>query len=397
MRISMRAQGLPESSIRKLVPLADAAKKRGIHVYHLNIGQPDIKTPETFLNAVRAYNSDVLQYGPSNGLAEYREALERYYRRCGITVTSDEIFVTTAGSEALLFAIISVADPEDNILVMEPFYTNYNGFGAQVNVQMRGITTSAENGFAIPDIAAFKDKLDDRTRAILLCNPNNPTGAVYPKEDIARLVQFACEQDLYIISDEVYREFIYDGLRHTSVLQFSELGDRAIMVDSVSKRYSACGARIGCLVTHNRELLNVVMRLGQARLCPPTLEQIGAAAAVDTPDSYLNAVISEYQKRRDVLFEGLQSIPGVFVRKPQGAFYIMANLPVEDAEDFARFMLTTFSLDNRTVMVAPGTGFYATSGMGSNQIRAAYVLNRKYLQESVEILAAGLSAYTKQN
>jgi aspartate aminotransferase len=396
MKISRRAEALPESAIRKLVPYSDSAKSRGVKVYHLNIGQPDIRTPDTFLNAIKQYDLDVLAYGPSNGLLEYRKGLQRYYRGCGIETGLDTIFVTTAGSEALLFAIISLTDPGDNILVMEPFYTNYSGFSAMVNVEVRGIPTTAETGFAIPDLVEFEKRMDANTRAIIICNPNNPTGAVYPKEDLIKLSRFVMEHDLFLISDEVYREFTYDGLKHFSIMQMEDLGDHAIMVDSISKRYSACGARIGCLVTRNKDVLRSVMRMGQARLCPPTLEQIGAIAALDTPAQYLNSVISEYQLRRDVLLQGLMSIPGVFCKKPLGAFYMIVNLPVEDADHFAQFMLEDFTLDGATVMVAPGSGFYATPGKGRNQVRVAYVLKKEDLEVSVKILAAGLNHYNSR-
>jgi aspartate aminotransferase len=393
MRISARADGLPASSIRKLVPFADAAKARGIHVYHLNIGQPDIRTPATFMDGIKNYQADVLAYGPSNGLLEYRKALQRYYSRWNIPVTTDEIFVTTAGSEALLFAIIGVADPGDNILVMEPFYTNYNGFAAMTGVEVRGIPTSPDDGFAVPASERFEEKIDDRTRAIVLCNPNNPTGAVYPKSDLERLASLAVSHDLFVISDEVYREFIYGSPIHTSVMQLDVLGDLAIVVDSVSKRYSACGARIGCLLTHNESLLSAVMKMGQARLCPPTLEQVGACAAVDTAASYFDDVISEYEMRRDTLFNGLRQIDGVFCKCPDGAFYMMVTLPVEDSDEFSQFMLEDFQVNNQTVMMAPGSGFYATPGLGKNQVRMAYVLKKEDLEVSTELLRDGLKAY----
>ncbi len=393
MNVSKRAGLLPASSIRKLIPYSDAAKNRGIHVFHLNIGQPDIKTPDTFMNAIRNYQVGVLEYGPSNGLLAYRKGLVKYYAEYGVEANADEIFITTAGSEALLFAMLGIADPGDNVLVMEPYYTNYNGFGVIAGIDVIGVPTRAEDGFAIPPVSEFASRINDRTKGILLCNPNNPTGAVYSRESLEALVRFAVERDLYLISDEVYREFTYDGLESTSVLTFPELGDRAILVDSVSKRYSACGARIGCIVTHNKPLLSAIMRMGQARLCPPTIEQVGALAALDTPSSYMTEVIEEYQMRRDVLYEGLKRIPGVFCQKPCGAFYMMVNLPVEDADDFARFMLESFQSANQTVMVAPGSGFYSDPELGKHQVRVAYVLRREDLERSSELLAAGLEAY----
>ncbi|MBN1355863.1 pyridoxal phosphate-dependent aminotransferase [bacterium] len=394
MKLSARAVGLPASPIRKLVPFADAAKSRGIHVYHLNIGQPDIRTPGLFLDGIRGYRADVLAYGPSNGLLSYRQALCRYYDSWNIPLTPDEIFVTTAGSEALLFSIIAIADAGDNVIVMEPFYTNYNGFAAMVDVEVRGIPTSADDGFAVPASEKFLEKIDSRTRGILLCNPNNPTGAVYPESDLKRLVRLAEDHDLFIISDEVYREFTYGDTSHTSILQIPDLDGRAVMVDSVSKRYSACGARIGCIASRNRDILTAVMKMGQARLCPPTLEQLGASAAVDTPAEYFQRVISEYELRRDTLFGGLMEIDGVFCRKPDGAFYMMVTLPVDDSDRFCQYMLEDFELSGRTVMMAPGAGFYATPGLGLDQVRMAYVLKQEDLVASVEILREGLRSYS---
>jgi len=393
MKLSRRAASLPESPIRKLVPYADDAKKRGVHVYHLNIGQPDIKTPREYMSAINSFDVEVLEYGPSNGLLDYRLGLSQYYAKWGIQLNENQIFVTTAGSEAILFAMIAVADPGDDTLVMEPFYTNYNGFGAMADVSVIGVPTRADDGFAIPDISVFEKRLTPRTRAIMVCNPNNPTGAVYPEKDLRRLAEFARENDLFIISDEVYREFTYNNVTHTSILQLDEFRDRSIMVDSISKRYSACGARIGCICSYNEDLLNAAMKMGQARLCPPTLEQIGARAAIEAPDEYLTGVVSEYEKRRDVLFDALQKIDGVFCKKPDGAFYMMVTLPVDDADRFARFMLESFEMDKQTVMFAPGGGFYATPGMGANQVRMAYVLKTEDLIASAKLLEAGLKAY----
>ena len=396
MNISRRAKSLPASSIRKLVPYSDAAKDRGIHVYHLNIGQPDIQTPDTFLDAVKKYDEKVLAYGPSNGILQYRKALQIYYKRCGIALSLDEIFVTIAGSEALMFAYLAVADPGESIMVMEPFYANYSGFAAMTGLEVIGVPSTAETGFAVPPIEEFEKRLRPNTRAIVICNPNNPTGAVYPDSSLNALAEFALANDLFVISDEVYREFVYDGSRHTSIMDLPALGDRAIMVDSVSKRYSACGARIGCIVTHNQAVLSAVMKMGQARLCPPTLEQIGAAAAVETPDSYMQEVIREYQNRRDILLNGLNSIEGVYCVKPEGAFYMMVTLPVKNTDHFAKFMLEDFQYDNETVMVAPGAGFYATPDIGRNQVRMAYVLKKEDLLTSIEILRRGLQAYKER-
>ncbi|HPQ41645.1 MAG TPA: pyridoxal phosphate-dependent aminotransferase [bacterium] len=396
MKISKRSHQLPYSPIRKLAPFADAAKKRGIHVIHLNIGQPDIPTPDTFYRAIREYDNPVLAYGPSNGLPEYRNALVRYYARYDISLTPEQVFVTTAGSEALLFALLAVADSGDNVLVMEPFYTNYNGFGAMMGVDVVGVPTRAEDGFQIPPIEAFTERMTSRTRAIMICNPNNPTGAVYDRESLERLETFALEHDLFVISDEVYREFTYDGSTQVSVMHLDRLGDRAILVDSVSKRYSACGARIGCLVTRNSDVLDAVMRMGQARLCPPTLEQIGSMASIDMSQDIMDEIIREYSHRRNVLLRGLNSIDGVFCEKPMGAFYMMVTLPVRDSDAFARFLLEEFDDRGSTVMVAPGAGFYATPGLGTNQVRMAYVLQEAELNRAVEILEKALVEYTRR-
>lgn len=397
MKISKRADRLPASPIRKLIPYADAAKERGVRVYHLNIGQPDIRTPDTFLNAIRNYKVDVLEYGPSNGLASYRKGLVEYYKRWNIGVEPGQIFITTGGSESILFALLAVTDDGDNVLVMEPFYTNYHGFASMIGVNVIGVPTRPEDGFAIPPIEEFEKRCNSRTRAILICNPNNPTGAVYPRSDLERLEKFAVKRGLFILSDEVYREFTYDGLRYCSIMHLEKMGDSAIVVDSVSKRYSACGARIGCIVTRNQSVLSSIMRMGQARLCPPTLEQVGALAAIDTPARYMEEVIAEYQHRRDVLYEGLNRIDGVFCEKPCGAFYMMVTLPVKDGDDFARFMLEEFEDNKETVMVAPGAGFYATEGSGLNQVRMAYVLKSEDLIRSVELLKIGLQAYRQKS
>jgi len=396
MKISQRAQDLPYSPIRKLAPYAEAAKKRGTHVIHLNIGQPDISTPDEFYNAIRNYHEPVLAYGPSNGLPEYREALVKYYARYDIHINMEEVFVTTAGSEAILFAILAVCDVGDNILVMEPFYTNYNGFGAMAGVDVIGIPTVAEDGFQVPPVEEFAKRLNSRTRAIMICNPNNPTGAVYDRESLDRLATFADDNNLFVISDEVYREFTYDGHKQVSVMHLPQIEQRAILVDSVSKRYSACGARIGCLVTKNKDILDVVMRMGQARLCPPTLEQLGSMASVEMSEDKMNEIISEYNHRRNVLHKGLNSIDGVYCALPRGAFYMMVSLPVDNSDAFARFMLEEFEYNGKTLMVAPGAGFYATPGSGNNQVRMAYVLKEEDLLSAVEVLEKGLLAYNNR-
>ncbi len=394
--ISKRADNMPYSPIRKLSPFAEGAKKRGIHVYHLNIGQPDIHTPEEFYNAIRNYDNPVLGYGPSNGLPEYRTALARYYKSYDINVSDNQIFVTVAGSEALLFALFAVTDSGDNVLAMEPFYTNYNGFCAMADVSVIGIPTRAEDGFQIPPIDEFKKRLTPKTKAIVMCNPNNPTGAVYSGKSLQELADFAREHNLYFISDEVYREFTYDGHKQVSVLHLNGMDEYAIMVDSVSKRYSACGARIGCLVTRNAGVLDAVMRMGQARLCPPTLEQIGSMASLEVPEDVMQSIVSEYKVRRDILHEGLNSIDGVFCEMPFGAFYMMATLPVDDSDDFARYLLEKFEYKGQTVMLAPGSGFYATQGCGGNQVRVAYVLKKEDLIAAVETLDQALKTYLKR-
>ncbi len=394
--ISRRASNMPYSPIRKLAPLADATKKRGIHVYHLNIGQPDIHTPTEFLDAVRKYNKPVLSYGPSNGLPEYRSALVGYYKKHNIDVLDKQIFISVAGSEAIQFALMAVTDAGDNVLSMEPFYTNYNGFCALAEVSITGIPTLPEDGFQIPPIEEFQKRLTPRTKAIILCNPNNPTGAVYSHESLQKLADFAVKNGLYIISDEVYREFTYDGYKQISIMQMKGVDDYAILVDSVSKRYSACGARIGCLITRNESVLDGVLRMGQARLCPPTLEQIGSMASLDVPDDVMESIICEYKERRDILHAGLNSIDGVYCEKPYGAFYMMANLPIDDSDKFARFLLEDFSDRQRTVMVAPGAGFYATEGLGRNQVRVAYVLKKEDLSMAVEVLEKALKEYQKR-
>ncbi|APF16866.1 aminotransferase class I and II [Caldithrix abyssi DSM 13497] len=391
--LSNRGQAMPPSPIRKLAPFADQAKERGLHVYHLNIGQPDIKTPETFLQSIKNFNQPVLAYGPSAGLPSLRKKLAEYYNRFDINVTYENILVTTGGSEAIIFAMMAICDPGDEIIVPEPFYTNYNGFAVEAGVKIVPITSKIEDDFQLPPIESIAEKITDRTRGILICNPNNPTGYVYSRQELENLREIVLKHDLFLLSDEVYREFVYDGLTHTSILQLEGIEDRTIMMDSVSKRYSACGARIGMIVSKNQEVIEACLRFGQARLCPPTIEQIGTEAGIDTPQEYLDEVIAEYNERRNVMVNMLRQMPGVVAPMPKGAFYLVVKLPVDDADKFAQWLLTDFNVDNETVMIAPANGFYSTPGLGKDEVRIAYVLNVDDIKKSMNILARGLQAY----
>lgn len=395
--LSRRAIETPASPIRRLMPYADRAKARGIKVYHLNIGQPDIETPAEMMDGYRNVDIKVLSYGPSQGLKEYIDALVLYYGRVGIEVRAQDILVTTGGSEAIMFALDTVADAGDEIIVPEPFYTNYAGFASTASVKLVPVTCLAETGFALPAKAEFERAITSRTRAIIYSNPGNPTGAVFTRTELEMLAELCVEHGLYLIGDEAYREFIYDDdTGHTSVLNIAGIEDRAILVDSVSKRYSACGARVGCIVCRNTELMAAVLKFGQARLCPPTVDQLASMAAVKTPESYFAEVRREYQSRRDLVCEAIAKIPGAVCRKPGGAFYVMPKLPIRDGEEFAIFMLEEFQLDNETVMVAPADGFYATPGKGKDEVRIAYVLNCDDLARAMKILAAGVEAYNQK-
>ncbi len=391
--ISKRAQTMPPSPIRKLVPFAEAAKAKGIKVYHLNIGQPDIPTPQVMLDAFRNHNITVLEYGHSAGLWEYREGLAGYYQKNGIHVTKEEVLVTTAGSEAIIFAMLACMDEGDEVIIPEPFYTNYLGFAVEAGVKVVPITCRAEDGFRLPDKSEIETKITSRTKAIMICNPNNPTGYVYTREELEMLRYLCLQHDLFLIGDEVYREFVYDGQKHHSVMHLEGLEDRAIIVDSISKRYSACGARIGCLVTKNKDILSTALRFGQARLCPPTMEQIAANAALNTPQSYFDEVIGEYLARREVVFNALQQIPGVVAHKPGGAFYTVVKLPVQNADHFCQWLLSDFDDNGETVMLAPAAGFYATPGLGKDEVRIAFVLNTRAMARSMEILSNALKRY----
>ena len=393
--MSKRGMEVQASPIRKLVPYADEAKKRGITVYHLNIGQPDIETPPEFWKAVKNYSQKVLAYGHSQGLASYLAAVSGYYRRYGLDIKPDHIVVTTGGSEAIVFAFLLVAEPGEKILVFEPFYTNYNGFATMAGVELVPLETKAENGFHLPPRNIIEKAIDPDVRGIVICNPNNPTGTLFTRAEIEMVAEIAREHGLYVLSDEVYREFVYEG-EHTSIFDIPDVDEFAIMLDSISKRFSACGARIGNLVTKNPELHGAAVKFGQARLCSPTLEQVGAEAVLKLGPEYFEKVIGEYKRRRDVVYDGLTQIQGTVCLKPAGAFYTMAKLPISDSEEFARFMLAEFSVDGKTVMVAPGPGFYATSGKGVDECRIAYVLNTGSLKDAMRILKLGVEAFNRR-
>ncbi|WP_338658601.1 pyridoxal phosphate-dependent aminotransferase [Paraclostridium sordellii] len=393
MNFSNRVISMQSSPIRKLVPYATSAKERGIKVYHLNIGQPDIKTPKGFFEAINKFNSNVLEYAVSQGLPELIDAMINYYSTYNMHFEKDEILITNGGSEALLFAMMATCDPGDNILVPEPFYTNYNGFSSSVNVVVKPITTHPENGFHLPNKSEILSKIDKNTKAILISNPGNPTGTVYTKEEVCMLADIAKENNLWIIADEVYREFVYDSLDYISFGNIDEIKDRVIIVDSVSKRYSACGARIGSLASKNKDFIHEVLKLCQGRLCVATLDQVGSVELYKTPKTYFKEVNDEYKKRRDVLYNELMKVEGVICEKPTGAFYILAKLPVENAEDFVIWMLNEFHVDGETVMACPAEGFYATKGLGKSEIRLAYILNEHDLKKAANILKQGLEKY----
>ncbi len=396
LRVSNKGRAIPESPIRKLVPFAEAAKKRGTEIFYLNIGQPDIKTPKIALDAVRNINMEVLEYSTSNGSEEYRDKLVGYYKKHHINLTNEQILVTTGGSEALYFTIASITDPQDEIIIPEPFYANYTSFSIAAGVKVIPINTSMENGFALPKIDEFEALITPRTRAILICNPGNPTGTLYSKEEIKELKKLVVKYDLFLIADEVYREFVYTDEGHYSIMQERGMDMNAIMIDSTSKRYSMCGARIGCVVSRNPELISTVMKMAQSRLCPPTIAQIAAEAAIDTPQSYFDEVRNEYIGRRNILVDELSKIKGVNVVKPKGAFYCLADLPVDNADKFARWILESYDNNRQTVMIAPASGFYSTPNIGLNQVRIAYVLNKEKLIRAVAILKDAIEKYNAQ-
>jgi len=394
-QISQKGKRTPESPIRKLVPYAEIAKKNGVHVHHLNIGQPDIKTPQVALDAVKNNTIEILEYSSSNGSEVYREKLVKYYQQNNIHVNKDHIIVTTGASEALLFTIACITDSHDEIIIPEPFYANYNSFAIAEDVKVVPITSTIEEQFSLPKISDFEKVITKKTKAILICNPGNPTGVVYTKEEIQKLKDLVLKHDLFLIADEVYREFVYDGEKHYSILSESGIDQHAIMIDSTSKRYSMCGARIGCIVSKNSDFLFTIMKMAQARLSPPTYAQIAAEAALETPKSYFTDVVAEYTERRNVLVKELQKIEGVTVFKPKGAFYCIASLPVNDTDHFAQWLLEKFNSNNETLMVAPVSGFYSTKSIGKKQIRIAYVLNKKDLVRAVEILKLALNEYNE--
>lgn len=392
-KISNKGINMPESPIRKLVPFAEKAKRAGKKVYHLNIGQPDIKTPELALNAIHDFSDKVVEYSHSAGFESYRKGLANYYQKLGVEINHNDIIVTTGGSEALLFALNTCLDNGDEIIIPEPFYANYNGFSTSAGVKVKPIATSIHDGFSLPKIQEFEKLITSKTKAILICNPGNPTGYLYSKKELETLRDIVVKHDLFLIADEVYREFAYDGNVHYSVLNIEGMEENAIVIDSTSKRYSMCGIRVGCIASKNKQLMATAMKFAQARLSPPTFGQIAGEAALKTDASYFEEVSAEYVSRRDVLVEGLNEIEGVFCPKPTGAFYAIAELPVDNADKFAQWLLEDFELDGYTIMVAPAAGFYATPNTGTRQVRIAYVLNKESLQKSIAILAAALKAY----
>lgn len=384
---------MPESPIRKLVPFADEAKQRGTKVFHLNIGQPDIETPEVALEAIRNYNEDVIAYSNSAGNISYRKKLVKYYEDHNINISPEDIIITTGASEALLFTMQSIMNPGDEIIIPEPFYANYLGFSINAGVNVVPIPSNIESGFALPDIEEFEKKISAKTKAIMVCNPNNPTGYLYSKEELQILKKLALKYDLYLIADEVYREFVYDGREHFSIMQLKGLEQNTILIDSVSKRYSACGFRIGMMISKNKELMATALKFAQARLSPPTYGQIGGEAALDTPKEYFDKVLSEYLSRRNIVVEEVNKIEGAFCPNPAGAFYVVAKLPIDNSDRFCKWLLQEFSYENKTVMFAPATGFYATDGRGTDEVRISYVLNVNDLKEAMNVLKNALQVY----
>ncbi|MCK5785368.1 MAG: pyridoxal phosphate-dependent aminotransferase [Candidatus Sabulitectum sp.] len=392
--ISKRCSEMQASPIRKLVPYANAAKARGTGVYHLNIGQPDIPTPPGYWSALKDSLPDVLAYGPSQGLLVLREAIATYYSRAGISIDTDEIIITTGGSEAVFFAFMATCDHGDEVICFEPFYTNYNGFASMAGIKLVPVTCTCENGFHLPEKAEIELKITERTRAILICSPNNPTGAVLSAEELGTLSEIISKHDLYLLSDEVYRDFVFDGGSHVSTLELPGIEDRVIVMDSISKRFSSCGARLGNMISRNKDIMSAALKLGQARLCPPTLAQYGAAWIYHhLRDDYYADIMATYQSRRDLLIEEFSGMEGIFFLKPEGAFYATMRLPVKDAERFASWMLTDFEFEGETTMVAPAAGFYATPGLGLDQIRIAYVLSEDKMRKALKILKEGLKVY----
>ena len=391
--ISRKADKMPESPIRKLVPYAEKAKANGKIVYHLNIGQPDIETPAVALDAIKNMDRKVIEYSHSAGFQSYRNRLSEYYKNAGINVNPEDILVTTGGSEALTFGFMTTCDPEDEVIIPEPFYANYNGFAVAAGLNVVPVTANIENGFALPPIEEIEKKITKRTKAIVICNPGNPTGYLYSKTELEKLRDIVLKHNLFLFADEVYREFCYDGATPFSVMNLEGIEQNVIMIDSVSKRYSMCGARIGAIISKNKEVMSSALKFGQARLSPPTIDQIAAEAALGTPQSYFDDVIAEYVERRNIMIDGLNNIPGVFCPKPSGAFYCVAKFPVDNAEKFCQWLLEDFDFEGATVMMAPASGFYSSEGKGTQEARIAYVLNQNALRNAVKCLEEALKVY----
>lgn len=391
--ISHRGKDCPPSPIRKLVPFSDEAKKRGVKVYHLNIGQPDIPTPENVINKIRNIDLKVVEYSHSAGILSYRKKLAEYYHRVGIEVSPEEMIVTTGGSEGILFAMMSCLDPGDEIIIPEPFYANYNGFAVAAGVVVKPIESFIDNGFALPPMRAFEEAITPRTKAIMICNPNNPTGYLYSQQELELLRDIVKKHDLYLFSDEVYREFVYEGAHHFSVMNLSGISQNVVLLDSISKRYSACGVRIGVMISKNSEVMATAMKFAQARLSPPTFGQIAGEEAVNTPDSYIQGVIAEYVERRNVVVNAINKMEGCFCPNPGGAFYAVARLPIDDSDRFCQWLLEDFAYKGQTVMLAPATGFYSTKGRGKDEVRISYVLNINDLKSAMKCMEEGLKVY----
>ncbi len=392
-KISQKAIDMPASPIRKLVPYAEAAKKSGKTVYHLNIGQPDIETPAVALEAIHNFDQKVIEYSHSAGFESYRVKLAETYRKTGLPVNTEDIIITTGGSEALIFGFMSTCNPGDEVIIPEPFYANYNGFAVTAGLSVVPVMSTIETGFALPPVSEIEAKITSKTKAIVICNPGNPTGYLYSQSELEQLRDIVKKHDLFLFADEVYREFCYDGAKPFSVLNLEGIEENVIMIDSVSKRYSMCGARIGAMVTKNKEVMAAALKFGQARLSPPTIDQVASEAALNTPQSYFDDVVAEYVQRRNIMVDGLNSIPGVFCPKPSGAFYCVAKFPVDDAEKFCQWLLEDFSFEGQTVMMAPANGFYATKGAGQQEARIAYVLNQEHLKNAVICLEEALKVY----
>lgn len=396
-KIAVKGNTMPSSPIRKLVPYADAAKKQGRKIYHLNIGQPDIETPQVMLDAIRNADIKIIEYSHSAGIESYRKKLADYYGTFNITIDANDIIITTGGSEAIEIAMMTCFNEGDEVIIPEPFYANYNGFSCAAGVSVKPVQSFIENGFALPPVSEFEKLITPKTKGIMICNPGNPTGYLYSAEELELLKQLVLKYDLFLLSDEVYREFCYDGKKYVSVMHLTGIDNNVVLLDSISKRYSACGARIGALISKNKEVMAAAMKFAQARLSPPTFGQIGAEAALNTPQSYFDTVQKEYVERRDFLIEALNKMEGVFCPKPSGAFYCIARLPIDDADKFCQWLLESFEYENQTVMLAPATGFYSTPGAGINEVRLAYVLNKEALKNAMICLEKALKVYPGRN